>query len=278
MNVETRLQLTETQWHDAQLCRLSCFLGDDTAADVVLELQLYATPDARDRHVRAWRFLNVHDLVLSANGPELQSHHDAGNVIQARLFESDGVDLNVFLCGAYLRVTADGLEDTVEASPFGGAENRSHDGSESSAVARPSKAMAAADAEVVLDLAGTDNPWTDDWFDGRLKSLTFITSDEVTDVVLNLELPKPMAPAEREARSYRFLDVKDITIALNSAELRRRRVKAGHITQGRMNYGRIDDEHDGMIPFNEIAPLDLSVYTTGGYIRIAAKTVEPFGI
>src|SRR5690348_8664240 len=110
MNVEARLELTETQWHDAQLRRVSYSLAGD-AAEVVLELDLYATPNVRDRHVRAWRFLNVHDLVLSANGPELQSHHGPGNVIQARLFESDchRLDLNVFLCGAYLRVTAEGL-------------------------------------------------------------------------------------------------------------------------------------------------------------------------
>jgi hypothetical protein len=31
------------------------------------------------------------------------------------------------------------------------------------------------------------------------------------------------------------------------------------------------------VPFNPTAPLDLSVYTTGGYIRIAARTVKPCG-
>lgn len=94
------------------------------AAEAVLELHLFSTPHARDRHVRVWRFLNVRDLVLSANGPELQSHHAAGHVIQARLFESDGVDLNVYLCGAYLRVTADGVSDAAEVDPFGGAGTR----------------------------------------------------------------------------------------------------------------------------------------------------------
>ena len=276
MNFETHLELTETQWHDARLRRLSYFPGRD-AAEAVLELQLYATRQVPDRHVRVWRFLNVHDLVLSANGPELQEHHDAGQVIQARLFESDRVDLNVFLAGAYLRLTADGLEDAVADRPFGDAENPSREESDASAAAKSSKAMTAADAEVLLDLGGTDEPSSDDWFDGRLQGLTFITSGEVTDVVLALDVPKPMAPANRESRAYRFRDVTDVTISLNSAALRQQRVRDGHITQGRMNYGRIDYEHDRSVPFNQTAPLDLSVYTTGGYIRIVARTVEPCG-
>jgi hypothetical protein len=54
-------------------------------------------------------------------------------------------------------------------------------------------ATSAADAEVILDFTRTD-----DWFDGRLRRLTFITSAEITDVVLDLELRKPMSAAERE--------------------------------------------------------------------------------
>jgi hypothetical protein len=275
MSFETQLELAETQWHDAQLCRLSYILSGD-AAEAVLELQLYATPRARDRHVRVWRFLNVHDLVLSANGPELQSHHGPGHVIQARLFESDGVDLNVYFCGAYLRITADGVNDLAEVDPFGDAANPLRDESAASAAAQPSKAMTAADAEAVLDF-----PATDDWFDGRLRRLTFMTGREVTDVVLDLELrnstPDSME-AEREPRSYRFRTVKDVTIALNSAALRRQRVREGHITQGRMNYGQMDHEDDNWeIHVSQIAPLDLSVYTTGGFIRIAAKAVETRG-
>src|SRR5688572_11169071 len=162
MNFETRLELAETQWHDAQLCRLTYTLTGDSA-EAVLELHLYATPHARDRHVRVWRFLNVRDLVLSANGPELQSHHGAGHVIQARLFESDGVDLNVYFCGAYLRVTADGVNDAAEVDPFGDAENALRDQSAASAAAEASKAMTAGDAEAILDFSATD-----DWFDGRL--------------------------------------------------------------------------------------------------------------
>ncbi len=116
-------------------------------------IALVRHPDVRDRHVRVWRFLNVRDLVLSANGPELQEHHGAGHVIQARLFESDRVDLNVYLCGAYLRVTADGVEDAVEDDPFGDAENASRDQSAASAAAESSKAMTAGDAEVILDFS-----------------------------------------------------------------------------------------------------------------------------
>jgi hypothetical protein len=276
MNLETRLELTATQWHDAQLCRLSYLPGGD-AAEAVLELQLYATWDVPDRHVRVWRFLNVHDLVLTANGPELQEHHGAGHVIQARLFGSDRVDLNVFLTGAYLRLTADGLEDAVADQPFGDAGRPSREESRVSAVAKSSKAMTAADAEAVLDPGGTDDPSSDDWFDGRLQGLTFITGGEATDVVLALDVPKRGAPADREPRAYRFRDVTDVTISLNSAALRQQRVKEGHISQGRMNYGRLDRESDWSVPFNQRAPLDFSVYTTGGYIRIAARTVEACG-
>lgn len=246
MDFETRLELTETHWHDAQLCRLSYLLTDD-GAEAVLELQLFATPQARDRHVRVWRFVNVHDLVLSANGPELQSHHGAGHVIQARLFESDRVDLNVYFCGAYLRLTADGLEDAADLS---GGE------AEGSDAAPSSKAMTAADAEAILDFTGNA-----DWFDGRLRRLTFITGRKFTELVLDLDLPGATAAAAREARSYRFRAVKDVTVALNSAELRRQRVRDGNITQGCMNYG----------DRGETAPMDLSVITTGGIIRIAAK-------
>jgi hypothetical protein len=81
MNFETQLELAETQWHDAQLCRLSYSLAGKSA-EAVLELRLYATPDVPDRHVRVWRFLDVHDLLLTANGPELQSYHDFGHVIR----------------------------------------------------------------------------------------------------------------------------------------------------------------------------------------------------
>jgi hypothetical protein len=237
MNFETRLELAETQWHDAQLCRLSYILAGD-AAEAVLELHLYATPHERDRHVRVWRFLNVRDLVLSANGPELQSHHGAGHV-----------------------------------DPFGDAQNALRDESAASVAAEASKAMTAADAEAILDFSATD-----DWFDGRLRRLTFITGGEVTDVVLELELPNSMPAAERESRSYRFRTVNDVMLALNSAALGRERVREGHITQGRMNYEQVRDQRDDWeVDLNPIAPLDLSVYTTGGYIRIAAKAVETRG-
>jgi hypothetical protein len=106
------------------------------------------------------------------------------------------VDLNVFLCGAYLRLTADGLDDAVGDRPFGDAEDPSREESDASAAAKSSKAMTAADA--LLDLGGTDDPSSDDWFDGRLQGLTFITSEEVKNVVLALEVPNPMAPAGRE--------------------------------------------------------------------------------
>lgn len=273
MSFEQQLELTETQWHDARLCRLSYSLSDD-AAEAVLELQLYATPHVRDRHVRMWRFVDVHDLVLSANGPELQSHHGAGHVIQARLHESDRVDLNVYLCGAYLRVSADGLRDAPEAHRLGDAGKTSREESAAPFPAGPRKAMTAADAEAILEFSKTD-----DWFDGRLRRLTLITSRETTDVVMDLELPNPLRAADREPRAYRFRSVEDVTIALNSAELRRRRVRQGHITQGRMNYGRMDAEFvDQAVDLNQLVPLDLSVYTTGGYVRIAAKAVEPCGV
>jgi hypothetical protein len=272
MNFETRLELAETQWHDAQLCRLTYTLTGDSA-EAVLELHLYATPHARDRHVRVWRFLNVRDLVLSANGAELQSHHGAGHVIQARLFESDGVDLNVYFCGAYLRVTADGVNDAAEVDPFGDAENALRDQSAASAAAEASKAMTAGDAEAILDFSATD-----DWFDGRLRRVTFITGEEVTDLILDLDLPNSMPAAERESRSYRFRTVSDVMLALNSAALCRERVREGHITQGRMNYEQVRDQRDDWeADLNQIAPLDLSVYTTGGYIRIAANAVETCG-
>jgi hypothetical protein len=47
MNFETHLELTQTQWHDAQLCRLSDFPGGD-AAEAVLELQLYHAGQSTD--------------------------------------------------------------------------------------------------------------------------------------------------------------------------------------------------------------------------------------
>jgi hypothetical protein len=188
MNFEKQLELAETQWHDAQLCRLSYSLSDD-AAEAVLELKLYANPHVRDRHVRMWRFLNVHDLVLSANGPELESHHGAGHVIQARLHEADRVDLNVYFCGAYLRVTADDLRDARDVHPFGDASKTSREESAAPPPVGPWKAMTAADAEAILEFAETD-----DWFDGRLRRLTFITNGESTDVVMDLEYWKSHAP------------------------------------------------------------------------------------
>jgi hypothetical protein len=190
---------------------------------------------------------------------------------RARLFESDGVDLNVYLCGAYFRVTADGLNDVGEVDPFGDVGKPSRDEGEASPAAQSSMTMTAADAEAILDFTGTD-----DWFDGRLRRLTFITGREATDLVLDLELPNSTLAAEREARSYRFQTVKDVTIALNSAELCRQRVRSGHITQARMNYARMDHEQDDQeVHLERIDPIDLSIYTTGGYIRIAAKAVEP---
>jgi hypothetical protein len=175
----------------------------------------------------------------------------------------------VYLCGGYLRVRADGLRDPSNVDSLAGTGDTAREEAEMLTAVGPSPAMTASHAERLLDFTKTD-----DWFDGQLRRLTFTTSRALTDVVLDLDLPNASKPAEREARSYRFRNVKDLTVALNTAELDRQRVRAGHITQGRMNLERIDDQ--GVDP-GQIAPLDLSVYTTGGFIRISAKAVEPCG-
>jgi hypothetical protein len=85
-------------------------------------------------------------------------------VIEARLHESDRVDLNVYFCGAYLRVTADDLRDAPGVHPLGDAGKTSREESAAPPPAGPRKAMTAADAEAILEFSETD-----DWFDGRLR-------------------------------------------------------------------------------------------------------------
>ena len=99
----------------------------------------------------------------------------------------------------------------------------------------------------------------DDWFDGQLRDITYATDGTRTEVVLELDLPVRPGAAERHVRAYRFIDVQEIVVAVTSAELKRVKVIKGHITQGRLNNSDV---------------LDLSVYTTGGYIRIVALQAE----
>jgi hypothetical protein len=110
------------------------------------------------------------------------------------------------------------------------------------------------DFEAQLDMTETDN-----WFDGQLRDITYETDGRRTEVVLELDLPVCAGAAERHVRAYRFIEVQEIVVAATSAELKRLKVIKGHITQGRLNESEL---------------LDLSVYTTGGYIRIVAVQVE----
>jgi hypothetical protein len=110
------------------------------------------------------------------------------------------------------------------------------------------------DFEAQLDFAETD-----EWFDGKLRDITYATDGQRTEVVLELDMPVRAGAAERHVRAYRFIDVQEFVVAATSAELQRRRFIKGNITQGRLNDSDV---------------LDLSVYTTGGYIRIVALQAE----
>lgn len=108
--------------------------------------------------------------------------------------------------------------------------------------------------ETSLELSATQS-----WHRGQLRSLTYTASEDKTELVLELSVFRGQQLKDAEVRCFRFVDVEDIVVSTDNAELQRRDLRPGNITQGRLN-----DSHR----------LDLSVYLTGGYIRVVAQDID----
>lgn len=109
MNIAAGLELGETQWHDARLRRLAYSIAGATA-EVVLEMEVYANREVRERHSLCIRAIDVQEFVLCAKGSELREQFGAGNVIQGQLHESESAQLSVYLTGGYIRIVAREIE------------------------------------------------------------------------------------------------------------------------------------------------------------------------
>jgi hypothetical protein len=121
------------------------------------------------------------------------------------------------------------------------------------------------DVDALDDLLGLNEL---SWHDGRLRSLEYLTSESTTEVLLSMEIYEDEHSRERHAVTFRFSGVRDYTHAGSSAELQAH-YNAGHIMQARLNVGRNET--------NQVDHVDLSVYLTGGYIRIVAESVLVVG-
>lgn len=109
MDLEVLLELKATQWHDGRLRSVSYSLTSGLAV-IVLKVEIYASEEARERHQKTFRFVDVSDVVMTAKASELQTHHWAGNIIQARLHGSDRPALSIYLTGGYVRIVAEKIE------------------------------------------------------------------------------------------------------------------------------------------------------------------------
>jgi hypothetical protein len=107
--------------------------------------------------------------------------------------------------------------------------------------------------EAELEISKTD------WHDGRLRSVTYLASDDATSVVLSLEIYEEQQSPERHIMTVKFLGVHEYTQTGVSVELQNN-YRAGNIVQARFNT-------------NAAGLLDLGVCLTGGYVRILAESV-----
>jgi hypothetical protein len=107
--------------------------------------------------------------------------------------------------------------------------------------------------ERVLELNGTQ------WHDGNLRQVTYVTSADSTYVLVSVEIYETNQSPVRHAVTFKFLGVRDYMQAGTSAELQQH-YGPGHIIQARPNA-------------NPAGLLDLSIYLTGGYMRIVSESV-----
>ncbi len=118
------LELEETGWHDGNVHRVDVQISEQGMV-VTLELEIYQDlQHARDRHRLTIRFINVREFAMVGTASELLHNLSAGHISSARLggvwrdpsstsTKHPRLDLNVYLCGGYIRVSA----DTYEVSP-----------------------------------------------------------------------------------------------------------------------------------------------------------------
>jgi hypothetical protein len=113
MDIETaelQLEITKTDWHDGRLVSVTYITSPDTTS-VVLSLEIHADHESRERHAVRFKFVGVRDFTHASASSELQDHHAAGNIGQARFNSSTAglIDLSVFLTGGYLRIVAESV-------------------------------------------------------------------------------------------------------------------------------------------------------------------------
>lgn len=106
----TTLRLSGNYWHDGRLRQLTYAVGEEFA-EVVLRVEVYADERVPARDSRCFRFIDVEDFVMTARSAEMQDHFVAGHIIQARLHESDRLELSVYLTVGYLRISARTVEE-----------------------------------------------------------------------------------------------------------------------------------------------------------------------
>ena len=106
----TVLHLMGSHWHDGRLRELA-YSVDEASAEIVLRVEVYADERVPERDARCFRFIDVEDFVMTARSAEMQDHYNAGHIIQARLHESDRLELSVYFIGGYLRISARTVEE-----------------------------------------------------------------------------------------------------------------------------------------------------------------------
>jgi hypothetical protein len=108
------------------------------------------------------------------------------------------------------------------------------------------------DLEVLLELKATQ------WHDGRLQSLSYSLASGLGVVLLKVTIYASEEAPERHHKTFRFVNVSDIVMTAKASELQANDW-AGNIIQARLH---ISDQPA------------LSIYLTGGYVRLVAERVE----
>ena len=97
------------------------------------------------------------------------------------------------------------------------------------------------------------------WLGARFRRLDYSTDGDTTNIILEMWVQVVPSPAEKQLRRFMFVDVREITMSTKTAELLRSKVMGGNVSQGWLSDSDV---------------LDVSIYTTGGYMRIVARDVE----
>lgn len=98
------------------------------------------------------------------------------------------------------------------------------------------------------------------WLGARFQGLDYSTNGDTTEIVLEMWVQVSPLPAEKQLRRFKFVDVRETMVSTKTAELLRSTVLGGNVTQGWLSDSDV---------------LDVSIYATGGYMRIVARDVEP---